>query len=409
VSAAPDPENALRLPNAKKALRKPVPWDHLPHEPLTLEINSRISHREPSEADQEVRQAYLRERLKLLEREEHDEYINLVAIELKRELRICRDVYREHLKTINTKSLTAKARVALDFAVARMASRRLREGIIMYVRNVGVHELMFATLFFRLADRCAMHPNFTPEWLGIGNVIESVVPDSCFQELTEATPRELGALADGPFGDIVEPFERMVFPLKGGVKLMPNAIWDGRNLLMAYELCRLWDFVFREILAQHAALDCEEKSNVARALIDLTPFERLAGRMYYEESDRYLAHVPDDVFIRMGAELDKERILLADNLGAKGREILKYLGRQGKPIAAWKDALSDKSEYKFLPRPGKAATREEATTLKQFGTLSRCAKRAFYRAKDAYCQALEKVYEQRVPASMNANRFASKF
>ena len=55
--------------------------------------------------------------------------------------------------------------------------------------------------------------------------------------------------------------------------------------------------------------------------------------------------------------------MLADNLGAKGREILKYLGRQGKPIAAWRDALADKSEYKFPPRPGRAATREEATTL----------------------------------------------
>jgi hypothetical protein len=400
----------LRIPNKRRSsVPKSIRWNHLSHGPLSLEISSRISHREPSEADQEVKQKYLRDRLKVINREEHDEYINLVAIELKRELRICRDVYREHLKTINTKSLTAKARVALDFAVARMASRRLREGIIMYARNVGVHELMFATLFFRLADRFAMHPNFTPEWLEIENVIESVVPDTCFQELKEATPREVGALADGPFGDTVEPFERVVFSLKGGVKLMPNAIWDGRNLLMAYELCRLWDFVFREILDQHAALDCEEKSNVARALIDLTPFERLAGRMYYEESEGYLTHVPDDVFIRMGAELDKERMMLADNLGAKGREILKYLGRQGKPIAAWRDALADKSEYKFPPRPGRVATREEATTLKQFGTLSRCAKRAFYRAKDAYCQALEKVYEQRVTGSMKANRFASKF
>ena len=69
-------------------------------------------------------------------------------------------------------------------------------------------------------------------------------------------------------------------------------------------------------------------------------------------------------------------------------------------------ALADKSEHEFLPE--KTATRDEATTLKQFGTLSRCAKRAFYQAKDAYQQALERVYEQRVPAPIKKNPFELK-
>jgi hypothetical protein len=398
----------LRLPKAERSsVPRSVQWDHLPHEALSLEVISRVSQREPSGAGHEVKLKHLRERLRVLNREEHDEYVNGIAAELKRELRICRDIYREHLTTINKKSVTSKARVALDFAVSRMASRRLRDETIIYVRHVGVDDLMFAVLFCRLADRLIMHPEFTPEQLEIERIIESVIPDTAFQELKLATPRELGSLAEGPFGNPAQPFERLVLLPEWRIERKPNAIWDRRNLLVAYELYRLWDFVFREICDQHAAIDCEEHSNVARALITLTAFERLAGRMFSEEAERHLTRLPDDIFIRLGRELDRKHIPLAENLDARGRDILKYLGRQGKPITGWEDALADNSEYEFLPQ--KASTREEATTLKQFGKLSRCAKRAFYRAKGAYCQALEKVYEQRVSASMKANRFASMF
>jgi hypothetical protein len=398
----------LRLPDTKRAsLRKSVRWDHLPHEPLTLEIDSRISHREPSEADQDVRQAYLRERLRKLKREEHDEYINRIAIELKRELRICRDVYRDHLKQLNNKSLTAKTRLALDFAVAPMASKRLREESITYVRHVGVGDLMFGVLFYSLADLLITHPNFTPEWLEIEGVMRHLIPDTCFQELKEATSRKLGRSAAGPFGDPVQPLDNVVIPLdhrEGG--RMGNKIWDYRNLLLAHELWRLWNFVLREICDQHAAIDCEEQSNVALALIALNPFDRLAGRMFYEASEVDVTRVPDDVFISMGRELDGKQISLADNLDAKGREILKYLGRKGKSITSWEIALADRSERSFLPE--RAATRDEATTLKKFGTLSRCAKRAFYHAKDAYQRALERVYEQRIPAPIKKNPFESR-
>ncbi len=402
------PEKSLKSPDTTNSISAQlVRWNHLPHDPLSLEIITRIRHRDPSESDQEVKQKYLRERLRLLELEEHDAYINRVAADLKRELRICRDVYRDYLLALNKKSVTAKARVALDFAVAPMASRRLREEIIVYVRHVGVDDLMFAVLFCRLADRLLRHPNFVPEWLEIGNVVRGLIPDPCFQELKKATSREISALAAGPFADPAEPFERLVIgsPV-GSAELKPNGIWDERNMLLGYELWRLWDFVFHEVCEQHAAIDCEEHSNVALALIGLNPFERLAGRMFYEASETDLNRVPDDVFIRMGRQLDRERISLADNLDARGREILKHLGRQGKPIAAWEIALSDKSEHAFLPE--KAATREEATTLKQFGTLSRCAKRAFYDAKDAYLQALERVYEQRVRAPIKKNPFELK-
>lgn len=70
------------------------------------------------------------------------------------------------------------------------------------------------------------------------------------------------------------------------------------------------------------------------------------------------------------------------------------------------DGSCDKNEREFLPE--KTKTRDEATKLKQFGTLSRCAKRAFYQAKDAYHLALERVYEQRVPGSIKMNPFESK-
>jgi hypothetical protein len=108
----------------------------------------------------------------------------------------------------------------------------------------------------------------------------------------------------------------------------------------------------------------------------------------------------------MGGELDREQIPLAQNLDARGREILKRLGRQGKPIATWEIALADKIEREFLPE--KTATREEATALKQFGTLSRCAKRASYQAKDANHQGLERVYEQRVRARIKKNPLEPK-
>ena len=352
-------------------------------------------------------QKYLQEGLKRLRQEEHDDYINCVGADLKRELRICRDVYRDYLKGINKKSSTAKARVALDFAVAPMASRRLREEIIIYVRSLGVDDMLFAALFFRLFDRFTSHPNFNPEWLPIEKVTQSLVPDSCFQELKEATSREIGSLATGPFGDPAQPFEHLVISLPGpGPEWKPNTIWDHRNLLLGYELWRLWDLVFREICDQHAAIDGEEQSNVALALIELNPFERLAGRMFYEASETDVTRVPDDVFISMGRQLDKEHILLADYLDAKGREILKHLGRQGKPTTSWETALADKLPRAFLPE--KAVTRDGETKVTQFGTLSRCAKRAFYQAKDAYQQALERVYEQRVPAPIKKNPFESR-
>jgi len=406
-SAPPHPERALKSPNTKNSTSpKLVRWNHLPHGPLSLEIVARIKHRDQSETGQEVKQKYLRERLGLLDVEEHDEYINRVAADLKRELRICRDVYRDYLLTFNNKSVTAKARVTLDFAVAPMASARLREEIIVYVQHVGINDLMFAVLFWRLSDKLLMHPNFVSEWLEIGNVVRGLIPDTCFQELKEASSREISSLAAGPFGDPAETFERLVINLPGGAALKPNVIWDHRNILLGYELRRLWDFVFHEICDQHAAIDCEEHSNVALALIALNPFERVAGRLFYEASETYLTRVPDGVFTRMGRQLDKEHISLADNLDARGREILKHLGRQGKPIATWEIALADKSNREFVPE--KTATRDEATTLKQFGTLSRCAKRAFYEAKEAYRQALERVYEQRVPAPIKINPFESK-
>jgi hypothetical protein len=308
-----EPFNTKR-PSASVLVR----WEELPHDALALEIHSRISRREARDTDLEVAQKYLSEGLKRLIREEHDRYINCVAADLKRELRICRDVYRDYLKGINKHSATAKDRVALDFAVAPMASKRMRQEINIYVRSVGVDDLVFAILFFRIADRLLMHPDFEPEWLELGKVVSSLISDTCFQELKEATSREISSIADGPFGRPVQPFERLVFSPSWGGTLMPNTIWDYRNTLLAYELWRLWDLVFREICDQHAAIDCEEHSNVALALIALDSFERLAGRMFYEACGTDGTRVPDDVFIGLGRELDGKQISLADNLDAKG-------------------------------------------------------------------------------------------
>jgi hypothetical protein len=399
-------EGRLRTAHTKdSSLHKLVRWNHLPHSPLSLEIANRVAHREPADAEREVEQEYFRGRLGLLELEEHDAYINRVAAELKRELRICRDVYREYLQTLNNKSITAKARAALDFAVAPMASRRLREEVITYVRQVGVSEIMFGTLFHRLADRMLTHPNFDPEWMTFEKTTFGLIPDTCFQELKKATPREIESLATGPFGNPTQPFELLIIGLDGtGAQWKPNAIWDNKNILLGCELWRLWDFVFHEICDQHSAIDREEHSNVARALIALDPFERLAGKMFYEATDGNSNRIPDEVFVTMGRQLDRDHMPLANNLDPKGREILSHLARRGKSITTWETALADRREQKFLPVT--ASTRGEATTLKQFGTLSRTAKRAFYRAKDAYVQALERVYEQRAQAPIKKNPFS---
>ena len=226
--------------------------------------------------------------------------------------------------------------------------------------------------------------------------------------MKEATSREIGSLATGPFGAPAQPFKQLVISLgRGGTsEWKRNAIWDHRNILLSSELWQLWNFVFREVCDQHAAIDCEERSNVARALIALNTFELLAGRMFYEASERDAKRVPDGVFIKMGQQLDREHIPLADNINCNGKAILKYLGRKGKPVTSWEVALADKREQEFLPVT--ITTRDEATILKRFGTLSRSAKRAFYGAKDAYRQALEQVYEERTQAPVQHNFFLSK-
>jgi hypothetical protein len=126
--------------------------------------------------------------------------------------------------------------------------------------------------------------------------------------------------------------------------------------------------------------------------------------MFYEATEKDSNRVPDDVFVTMGRQLDRKRIPLPNNLDPKGREILKHLARRGKSITTWEIAIADKREQEFLPST--TSTREEAITLKQFGTLSRRAKRAFYRAKDAYLRALERVYEQRTQAPIKKNPFS---
>jgi len=374
----------------------------LPHDALSLEINSRISRGDASDAAREVRLHFLSERLDRSDFEIHEEYISHVSAQIKRELRICRDVYGEFLDDLNNRSFTAKATVALDHAIAPLASRRLREEVLTYVDRAKMSIFMFAVLFYRLFSRLARHPAFNSDWVKTCNVIEALIPNTSFQELKNSTSRQISTIARGPFGDPAEP-PQIVYVKGREVGLKPNTIWDFRNELIAYELWRMWDFVFREICDQHAAIDCAEKSNVALALITLTPFERLAGRMFYEVSENFLTHVPDEVFLNMGRELDSHKIGLLENLDPRGREILRYLGRQGKPITTWEGALTDTRERRFLPAGVK--NRAEATTLKEFGTLSRSAKRAFYRAKDSYGTALEAVYEKRIPVSMRGHPF----
>jgi hypothetical protein len=152
----------------------------------------------------------------------------------------------------------------------------------------------------------------------------------------------------------------------------------------------MWNNIFREIIHQQVQIDLEERSNAFAAIENLCEFDRHAGPLYMEVSERYVT-VPFEAWQKMGDAIDRRGIPLEENLEPEGKRILKRLRNHEVRIANWKEALACTTDRDILE-----TKLINGGTLKYTGMLSRHAKRAFYRARDNYCAVLERVYERRV-------------
>lgn len=141
---------------------------------------------------------------------------------------------------------------------------------------------------------------------------------------------------------------------------------------------------------QSPQIDLEERSDAMAALEVLSLFDRSAGPLYGEASERYTT-IPDGVWADMGAKIDHAGISLEDTLEPEGKEVLRDLARQKIFISTWEEALVCDSD--FGVSESKIIVRGN---VKYRGMLSRHAKRAFYRARDKYRIVLEHVYEKRI-------------
>ena len=368
--------------------QRDVPWRELPHQRLGLEISQRVEYRAAFEANNELRLQELCIRLPQLCPDEHLEYSRLISAEIIRELRICRDVYRSFLATLNNKSRTAKWGVALDYAIAPRAGHRLCQEICAYLVSTHVDPL-FVEILFAYSGRLVMTEQ-SVDTVGprtIDEVIGSIVNNTSFQELKKR-------------------FERNSFPLGGPFSTPQFACGfylglNGGEILALYKrgeiwisnAGRMWDYVLREIMAQQVQIDLEERSDAVAALDTLSLFESRSGVLYSEARDRYTT-LPDDEWKRIGEEIDRLEMPLEDNLGRAGREVLRKLANRGIFVTRWSQALVSKSDFGALP------TKDVINgKVKYLGNLSRHAKRAVYRAAELYREALERVYETRISSS----------
>jgi hypothetical protein len=369
----------------KSSNRRSIPWSELPHLRLCSEVAQRVAYRAPLEANNELRLQELSTRLPQLRLEEHQEYSRLISAEVIRELRICRDVYREYLATLNNKSRKAKWGVALDFAVAPRASRRLCQEICAYLHSTQVDPFTVEVLF-AYCGRLAMTEN-GPMMLkerSIEEIIGARIPDDSFQGLKKQFEKD-----SFPAGG---PFSRPQFSCGFSLGLHGGEILEmfQRSQVWISSAGAMWDNVLREIIAQQVQIDLEEQSDALAGLDTLSSFERYAGVLYFEARDHYIT-IPDEEWTKIGEKIDQLKIPLKDNLGRAGRDVLRKLAKHGTVVTKWSVALVSKSDFGVLPTKEVSEGR-----VKFLGNLSRHAKRAFYRADEVYRQVLERVYERRI-------------
>ena len=373
---------------SRKQQRRPVRWGDLPHARLSTDIAHSVAYRSPHEAHYELQLADLATRLPELRQENHLEYTTLISAEINRELRICRDVYRRYLATLNNKSRTAKWGVVLDLAVAPRASQILRREICAYLRDTKVEpwivEMFLADNVGDLIPLGDMEVQ-TLKKPSIEEVIRSCVPSSAFQNLKRRFKRESFIVG----GRFAKPY---ILRCAMSYRVKPadiSMLYEASEIWMS-QAGQMWDNVLREIVAQQVQIDLEERSDALAAVEVLSRFDRTAGPLYEEASERYTT-VPDEVWADIGRKIDGAGVVLEDTLEPEGKNVLRALVRQKIFISTWEEALVCNSDFNILE--SKIVVQG---TVRYKGMLSRHAKKAFYRARDKYRKVLEHVYEKRV-------------
>jgi hypothetical protein len=376
------------MARSKDPRKSAVRWSDLPHERLSSEIARTVAYRLPQEAHYELRIRELSEGLPELHEEDHREYVRLVSAEINRHLRFCRDTYRTYLATLNNKSRTEKGRVALNFAVAPTASQTLRHEICAYLRATKpepwIVEIFLAYNVGLVIPLRNMKVQ-TPKEFSIEECIRTCVPDSAFQNLKERFKRE-SFIVGGRFAKPHVLRCAISYRVNGD---MLYKLYDANEIWIS-QAGRMWDNVFYEIVAQEVQIDLEERSDAMATLEGLSLFDRYAGPLYAEASERYTT-IPDAVWVDMGAKIDRAGISMEETLEPEGKKVLRDLVRRKIFISTWEEALVCDSDFGVLE--SKVIVRGN---VKYRGMLSRHAKRAFYRARDKYRKVLESVYEKRV-------------
>jgi hypothetical protein len=375
------------MARSKDPRKSLVRWSDLPHERLSSEIAQAVAYRLPQEAHYEIQLRELAARLPELQEEDHREYVRLVSAEINRELRICRDTYRRYLATLNNKSRTAKWEVALNFAVAPRASQRLRREICAYLRDAKVEPWIVEFFLEYNVGYVVPLGNMevkTPEEPSVEQVICSCVPRWAFQNLKRRFKRE-SFIVGGRFAKPHVFRCAISYRAKGDdISMLYEA-----NEIWLSQAGHMWDNVLHEIVAQQVQIDLEERSDAMAAVEVLSLFDRIAGSLYAEASERYTT-IPDGVWADMGAKIDSAGISVEDALEPEGKKVLKDLAKQKIFITTWEESLVCDSDFGVLD--SKIIV---GGNVKYRGILSRHAKRAFYRARDKYRKVLEHVYEKR--------------
>ncbi len=366
-----------------------VRWESLPHVRLASEIAQVVAYRAPQEAHYEMRLEELAQKLPQFSQDDHSEFTRLISAETNRELRICRDVYRNYLETLNNKSRIAKWDVALNFAVAPRASLILRRRICAYLETSRVDPIIAETfLAFRAGlviplRGAPIRPVDAKR--SMEEVVCSCVPAGAFQDLKERFKRE-NFIVGGPFA----PPHILRRAMSYGISLADiSPILEDNQVWISGAAC-LWDNVLREIVAQRVQIDLEERSNTMVAVESLPKFDRIVGPLYGEASERYTT-IPREVWETIGERVDVAGISLEGTLEPKGKRVLRDLLRRQIAIKTWREALICDRDFGVLE--SKVVVNGN---VKYRGMLNRHAKRAVYRARDRYRKLLEYIYEERI-------------
>jgi hypothetical protein len=298
---------------------------------------------------------------------DHRDYVTLAIGEMKRELRIWRDHYWDYLDNLNRASRATKRRIGLDLAVAPVAAIRLARRGSGYLAHSHVDPIVFKLIFVpqklvyvALDDKKCVAP---PE-MNIADMMTRLVPQTSFRK----SGHEQGFIAGGPFALPPVPQQESM------VLHELNQVWIS-------SLCRMWDEVLCEMMTQYFLVDQEKRAYVLRAEERLPQFQWVAGSLYLRYLQIYGASLPEHAWTQLAEILDQRAFQLEDNLEPQGKEALKdAVARCGHDINTWAQAFAYRAIGDWSVRKD---PRPQDDTHLYLGDLTRHAKKAVYRAKDA--------------------------